>query len=272
MTNDQTGESEPTEMTEEDVLDVIVPEGNVPEGVLSEGSLPDSDVEATEFLPDPAGPEARAIEAILMVADQPVTAQLLGELLEIRPAHADALCEAMAEAYREERRGFVLARVAGGFRFQSAPELAGYVERFVLDGQAARLSAAAMETLAIVAYKQPISRAQVASIRGVNVDGTMRTLVQRGYVAEIAIDPGPGQASLFGTTGLFLESLGLNTLSELPPLGDLVPGADVMEALEASLRIDDESGRPIRGPLARSEDGSVLVEPVETNETDEHPS
>lgn len=222
---------------------------------------------AEDFVADAASAEARAIEAILMVADEPVTPQLLGELLEIRPANAEALCEAMAQSFRDEQRGFVLARVAGGFRFQSAPELSGYVERFVLDGQAARLSAAAMETLAIVAYKQPISRAQVASIRGVNVDATMRTLVQRGYVAEIAIDPGPGQASLFGTTGLFLESLGLNTLSELPPLGDLVPGSDVMEALEASLRIDDESGRPIRGPLARNDDGSVLVDSPETDES-----
>ena len=220
--------------------------------------------EPKEFVADPASAEARAIEAILMVADQPVTAQLLGELLEIRPSNAEALCDAMAEAYRQEQRGFVLSRVAGGFRFQSAPELSGYVERFVLDGQAARLSAAAMETLAIVAYKQPISRAQVASIRGVNVDATMRTLVQRGYVSEIAIDPGPGQASLFGTTSLFLESLGLNTIHELPPLGDLVPGSDVMEALEASLRIDDESGRPIRGPLARSSDGAVLIDTPET--------
>jgi segregation and condensation protein B len=214
-----------------------------------------------DFVPDPASPEARAIEAILMVADQPVTSQLLGELLEIRPGNAEALCYAMAAKYLEEERGFILARVAGGFRFQSAPELTAYVERFVLDGQAARLSAAAMETLAIVAYKQPISRAQVASIRGVNVDGVMRTLVQRGYVAEIAIDPGPGQAALFGTTSVFLESLGLNAIADLPPLGDLVPGSDVMEALEASLRIDDESGRPIRGPLARNDDGSVMTEP-----------
>ena len=220
--------------------------------------------EPKEYVADPSSAEARAIEAILMVADQPVTAQLLGELLEIRPSNAEALCDAMAESYRQEQRGFVLSRVAGGFRFQSAPELSGYVERFVLDGQAARLSAAAMETLAIVAYKQPISRAQVASIRGVNVDATMRTLVQRGYVSEIAIDPGPGQASLFGTTSLFLESLGLNTIHELAPLGDLVPGSDVMEALEASLRIDDESGRPIRGPLARSSDGAVLVDTSET--------
>ena len=132
----------------------------------------------------------------------------------------------------------MLVKVAGGYRFQSHPDLAAYVERFVLEGQSARLSAAALETLAIVAYKQPISRAQVAPIRGVNVDGVMRTLEQRGYIAEVARDPGPGQAVLFGTTPLFLERLGLDSLDDLPPLAEFVPGADVVEALEAGLRVD----------------------------------
>jgi segregation and condensation protein B len=209
----------------------------------------------------------RAIEAILMVADEPVTPQLMGELLEISPTQIEFICAHMAQVYEDERRGFVLARVSGGYRFQSHPELAGYVERFVLDGQAARLSQAAMETLAIVAYKQPISRAQVASIRGVNVDGVMRTLVQRNYVAELAIDPGPGGATLFGTTKLFLQNLGLDSLAELPPLGDLVPGAEVMEALEASLRIDGESGRPVRS----RGDGNALdaVEPDEQSSSED---
>jgi segregation and condensation protein B len=200
---------------------------------------------------------ARIIEAILMVADEPVTPQLLGELVAMTSVDVEALCATMAEQYVADRRGFVLARMAGGYRFQSDPEMAAHVERFVLDGQAARLSAAAMETLAIVAYKQPISRAQVAAIRGVNADGVMRTLVQRGYVADIATDPGPGQATLFGTTALFLEKLGLDMLSQLPALGDLVPAADVMEVLEASLRIDGETGRPVRGPLARAGGGAL---------------
>src|SRR5690606_26700512 len=135
-------------------------------------------------------------------------------------------------------RGFILAKVAGGFRFQSHADLAPYVERFVLEGQSARLSAAALETLAIVAYKQPISRAQVASIRGVNVDGVMRTLQQRGYVVEVGRDPGPGQATLFGTSSEFLERLGLASLSDLPPIADLFPSAEVMEALEKGLRVE----------------------------------
>ncbi len=188
----------------------------------------------------------RAIEAVLMVADEPVTPQLLGELLEIAPAIVDEYCAALAARYEVEERGFVLARVAGGYRFQSHPDLAAYVERFVVGDQAPRLTGAALETLAIVAYKQPISRAQIAQIRGVSVDGTMKTLVQRGYVTEVGTDPGPGQAVLFGTSTLFLANLGLDSLSQLPPLGDLVPGADVMEILEASLRVDGASGRTVR--------------------------
>ena len=107
-------------------------------------------------------------------------------------------------------------RVAGGWRYQTQPDLAPYVERFVLEGQSAKLSAAALETLAIVAYKQPISRAQIAAIRGVSVDGVVRTLEQRGYIGEVARDPGPGQAVLFGTTPAFLEKMGLDSLAELP--------------------------------------------------------
>ncbi len=128
--------------------------------------------------------------------------------------------------------------MAGGWRFQSHPDQAPYVERFILEGQTAKLSAAALETLAIVAYKQPISRAQVAAIRGVNVEGVVRTLEQRGYIAEVARDPGPGQAVLFGTTPLFLDKLGLNSLADLPSVVDFVPGADVVEALEHGLRIE----------------------------------
>ena len=182
----------------------------------------------------------RAIEAILMVAEEPVEPQLLGQLLEMSPKKIEELCATLAATYESEDRGFVLTRVAGGYRFQSHPDLAPYVERFVLEGQSARLSAAALETLAIVAYKQPVSRAQVASIRGVNADGVMRTLQVRGYIEEVARDPGPGQAVLYGTTRMFLEKLGLDSLRDLPPLADFVPGPEVMEALEQGLRADAE--------------------------------
>src|SRR5687768_2273463 len=129
-----------------------------------------------------------------MVAEEPVPAQLLAQVLVAPPAVVDQACADLAAAYEAEGRGFQLVLVAGGYRYQSHPEQAPYVERFVLEGQSARLSAAALETLAIVAYKQPISRAQVSPIRGVNVDGVIRTLSHRGYIEEVARDPGPGQA------------------------------------------------------------------------------
>ncbi|HVM08796.1 MAG TPA: SMC-Scp complex subunit ScpB [Acidimicrobiales bacterium] len=180
----------------------------------------------------------RAIEAILMVTEDPVPPDLLAQVLEIPTAQVEAICTELQLRYQTDDRGFQLVRVAGGYRYQSHPDLAPYVERFVLEGQTARLSAAALETLAIVAYKQPVSRAQVSAIRGVNVDGVMRTLQQRGYIDEVGRDPGPGQAVLYGTTQLFLEKLGLDSVDQLPPLGEFVPGPEVMEALEQSLRTD----------------------------------
>lgn len=178
----------------------------------------------------------RAVEAVLMVAESPLEPGLLAQLLEVTPARVAEICDGLAASYEQERRGFMLARVAGGYRFQSHPDLAPYIERFVLEGQSARLSAAAMETLAIVAYKQPVSRAQVAAIRGVSADGVLRTLAQRGYIYEAGRDPGPGQAVLYATTPLLLERLGINKLEDLPPLGDFVPGPEVMDALEQGLR------------------------------------
>jgi segregation and condensation protein B len=180
--------------------------------------------------------QRRAIEAVLMVAESPVEPGLLAQLLEVSPGQVEALCAELAEAYERDGRGFVLARVAGGYRFQSHPEMAPYIERFVLEGQSARLSAAALETLAIVAYKQPVSRAQVAAIRGVNADAVLRTLCQRGYVCEVGRDPGPGQAVLYGTSPTFLERLGLDKIEDLPSLGDFVPGPEIMDALEQGLR------------------------------------
>ncbi|MFV2039357.1 MAG: SMC-Scp complex subunit ScpB [Acidimicrobiales bacterium] len=182
-------------------------------------------------------PESQqAIESILMVADQPVAPSVLAQLLEVPRADIESACAELADMYAASARGFILARVAGGYRFQSHPDMAAYVERFVLEGQSARLSAAALETLAIVAYKQPVSRMQVSAIRGVNVDGVLRTLQHRGYVEELSRDPGPGNAVLFGTTALFLERLGINSIDDLPSLAGFVPGADVVEALEDGLR------------------------------------
>ena len=178
----------------------------------------------------------RAIEAIIMVAEEPVPPNLLAQLLEMPVTEVEQACKQLADSYESEGRGFILVKVAGGYRYQSHPDLSPYVERFVLEGQSSRLSNAALETLAIIAYKQPISRAQAASIRGVDVEAVVRTLQSRGYIAPLGRDPGPGQAVLWGTTPLFLEKLGLDSLDDLPPLGDFVPGADVVEALETTLR------------------------------------
>jgi segregation and condensation protein B len=181
----------------------------------------------------------RAIEAVLMVAEEPVEPQLLGQLLEVSPARVEELCATLAADYEAEGRGFVLVRVAGGYRLQSHPDLAPYVERFALDGQPGKLSVAALETLAIVAYRQPVSRAQVAAIRGVNADAVMRTLQQRGFVQEVGRDPGPGLAILYGTTPLFLEKLGLDSVADLPALADFVPPAEVVDALERGLGVSE---------------------------------
>ena len=189
----------------------------------------------------------RALEAILLVADEPADPQLLAQLLEVAPARVEELCTELAARYATDGHGFVLVKVAGGWRYQTAPDLAAYVERFALEGQSARMSAAALETLAIVAYKQPLSRAQIGAIRGVNVDGVMRTLQQRGYITEVARDPGPGQAVLFGTTPLFLEKLGISSLDDLPALGEFVPSAEVVEALEQGLRVTPETALEVEG-------------------------
>jgi segregation and condensation protein B len=206
----------------------------------------------------------RALEAVIMVADQPADPAVLAQLVEMSPDAVEQLLDELAATYEEQARGFQLVKVAGGWRFQSHEDLAPYVEQYVLTGQTARLSAAALETLAIVAYKQPISRAQVAAIRGVGVDGVMRTLTQRGYIDEVSRDTGPGQASLFGTTDLFLERLGLNSLGELPSLGDFVPGADVVELLEVGLRVEDDpapsaEAESDQGADATTEDGPLVA-------------
>ena len=176
--------------------------------------------------PNPLDAETvRAIEAIILVAVEPVPSEQLAQLLEQPIVVIDRLCAELADAYAEAGHGFQLTKVAGGYRYQTHPDLSPYVERFLLDGQRARMSGAALETLAIIAYKQPLSRAQVASIRGVDPDGVIRTLQARGYVTEVGRDSGPGQAILFGTTPSFLEKLGVNSLADLPPIAEFVPGA-----------------------------------------------
>ncbi len=197
-----------------------------------------------EFLPidEQIASFKRAIEAVIMVSHDPVPPDLLAQLLEQPVSSVEQWCDELAAEYVVQRRGFELRRVAGGFRYQTDPEQTPYVERFVLHDQKARLSGAALETLAIVAYKQPISRAQVASIRGVDPDGVIRTLQARGYIDEVDRDPGPGQAVLFGTTAQFLEKLGIDSLDDLPPIAEFIPDADIVEALEHGLRVEANDG------------------------------
>ena len=185
---------------------------------------------------DPAIEFKRAIESIVLVSLEPVPPELIAQLIEQPVVLVEQWCTELADQYAESERGFELVRVAGGYRYQTPADLSPYVERFLLNEQRARLSIAALETLAIVAYKQPISRAQVASIRGVDPDGVLRTLAARGYIAEVGRDDGPGQAILYGTTPTFLEKLGLDSLDDLPPIAEFIPGADVVEALEHGLR------------------------------------
>ncbi len=204
----------------------------------------------------------RALEAIILVATDPVPVDLLAQILGHREAVVESLCASLAAAYEEAGHGFQLVRVAGGFRYQSHPDVAVYVERFILDGQKARLSGAALETLAIVAYKQPISRAQIASIRGVDPDGVLRTLQGRGYIDQVGRDPGPGQAVMWGTTPAFLEKLGINSVNDLPPIVEFIPGADIVEALEVGLRIsknddlDVSTPEPVSVPVEAEHDES----------------
>ena len=182
----------------------------------------------------------RALEAILLVAMEPVAPALLAQLLEVSQTLVEELCERLAATYETAGHGFQLVKVAGGFRFQSHPDLAPYVERFVLDGQQSRVSSAALETLAIIAYKQPLSRSQIAAIRGVDPEAVMRTLQARGYITEVDRDDGPGQAVMFGTTPLFLERLGIASIDHLPSIADFIPDASVVEALENGLRITSD--------------------------------
>ena len=172
-----------------------------------------------------------ALEAVLMVADQPLDHLTLASAVghppeEVRQALAD-----LAREYAEQGRGFDLRNVAGGWRFYTREELAVVVEKFVLEGQQARLTQAALETLAVVAYRQPVSRARVSAIRGVNVDGVMRTLVSRGLIEEAGHDP-ETTATLYRTTGYFLERIGVTSLAELPELAPFMPDLAEMDDMD----------------------------------------
>lgn len=174
-----------------------------------------------------------SLEAVLMVADQPLDAVALASAVGYPVEEVVAALEALAAEYTQQGRGFELRNVAGGWRFYTREEYAAVVEGFVLEGQQARLTQAALETLAVVAYKQPVSRARVSAIRGVNVDGVMRTLLTRGLVEEAGQDHETG-ANLYRTTGYFLERIGVSSLDDLPELAPYLPDMeDLEDELEA---------------------------------------
>ncbi len=169
-----------------------------------------------------------ALEAVLMVADQPLDHLTLAQAVGHPPPDVEKALAELAQEYTEAERGFELRNVGGGWRYFTREEYASAVERFVLDGQQARLTQAALETLAVIAYRQPVSRSRVSAIRGVNVDGVVRTLVTRGLVEEAGVDAESG-AILYRTSSYFLERMGLSDLDELPDIAPLLPEISDME-------------------------------------------
>ena len=182
-----------------------------------------------------------AVEAILFVAETPITTRELAEVVEAPLADVELTLGEFERELTDRHGGFVLRQVAGGWRLYTAPEMLPYVERFAASERATRLSNAALETLAVVAYKQPVSRGQIADVRGVDSERALHTLERRGLVREIGTAPGPGQALLYGTTELFLEKLGVNSPQDLPPLADHVPPAEIVETLERPFRPEGSS-------------------------------
>jgi segregation and condensation protein B len=179
---------------------------------------------------DPTG--TRSLEALFFVSDEPLTSAVLAQALEVDRRTADALCDRLARDLEERNSGLVLRNVAGGWRLFTHPDTAPVVEQFVLSSRQARLTKAALETLAIVAYKQPVTRHQVSAVRGVNSDGVLRALADRGLIEEAGREETPGRPVLFATTPTFLERLGLPSLASLPSLAPLL-GADAEEGTAA---------------------------------------
>ncbi|MBP2350824.1 segregation and condensation protein B [Kribbella aluminosa] len=198
----------------------------------------------------------RAIEAILMVTDEPLPVLTLARAVGRTPGDIAAALEGLAAEYTEQGRGFDLREIGGGWRFYTRPDAAQYVERFVLDGQQSRITQAALETLAVVAYKQPVSRARVSAIRGVNVDGVMRTLVARGLVEEAGADT-ESQATLYRTTTYFLERMGMQSLDDLPELAPYLPEMDDIEEELAAQTLPPADPTEAAGAAAAADEAAT---------------
>jgi len=211
---------------------------------MTDEPMPPDEATAPEAEQEPAAEEttfdvrampggARStIEAVLMVVDQPVTAAELATALELPEPEVTGIIEELEREYAERQRGFTLRCINDGWRVYSRPDYAPAVEKFLLDGQQAKLTQASLETLAVIAYRQPISRSRISAVRGVNVDGVVRTLLTRGLIVEVGTEGEQG-AMLYGTTPYFLQRLGLSSLDELPALAPYLPDADVVDELIA---------------------------------------
>ena len=175
------------------------------------------------------------LEALLVVAIEPVTAEELADIIEQDVGDVRNVLRALKEEYANYRRGFRLAELASGWVLQSSPDVAQWVTKFANRDVSHRMSSAALETLAIIAYRQPISRTQITALRGVNVDGVSRLLEQRGYIEEKGRADGPGQPILYGTTELFLARMGLSSLDGLPPIEQFMPPVETAQALAAEM-------------------------------------
>ena len=216
--------------TEDQIVDVT-------DAVAGDDTEAENDVTITEATAQEEclAPLKAQVEALLMVTDEPMTvaqlANLIGEPIDVITGTLNEL----AESYIAQERGFELRNIAQGWRFYSARTCAPLVARYATDGQTARLTQASLETLSVVAYKQPVSRARVSAIRGVNVDGVMRTLLTRGLIAEVETDPATG-ALLYGTTPYFLERMGIKSITELPPVEDHLPDMSVVDDLVETVR------------------------------------
>ena len=209
----------------DDIVDRDVAEDAMPKG----DEVTTFDVEAF-----PGGARS-ALEAVLMVVDEPVSEVTLAAALELPVDDVLAHLAALEQEYAAAQRGFTVRNVGGGWRVYSRSDFAPVVEKFLLDGQQAKLTHAALETLAVIAYRQPVSRARVGAVRGVNVDGVVRTLITRGLITELD-ESGDAGAILYGTTPYFLQRMGLGSLDDLPALAPFLPEVDILDELAESGR------------------------------------
>ncbi len=213
---------------DEPEIDSSQVEATLDDAIEIEGDSVTTEDSATDGL---GAPNLRsALEALLLVADEPMTTSTLATLTQTPEDQILATLRELSDEYTQQARGFDLKEIAGGWRYWTRADCAGVVERFVLDGQHARLTQAALETLAVVAYRQPVTRSRISAIRGVNVDSVVRNLVARGLIEEVGHDQETG-AHLYRTTTYFLERLGLKSLEDLPPIAEHLPMPDNVEAV-----------------------------------------